>query len=70
MNAIPKILKVFITPVVPIRYPARLAVMKAENPNPRRVRPTAVPRRSGNQRAATATGTPYAIPTPMPPITP
>jgi len=70
MNTMPNIRKVFMTPVVPIRYPAIFAVMKAENPKPRSVSPTAVPRRSGNQRAATATGTPYAIPTPMPPMIP
>jgi hypothetical protein len=54
----PNIRKVGITPYRPRRSPARLPVMSAEIPNPRRVSPRAVPRRSGNQRAARVRGTP------------
>jgi hypothetical protein len=70
MNAIPKKRKVLMTSYAPIKYVAKLAVKKAEKPNPSTVSPTARPLLSGNHLADTATGQPYAIPTPSPPMTP
>jgi hypothetical protein len=46
------------------------AVTNGDTPNPASVSPIASPRRPGNQLPATASGTPYANPTPTPPTTP
>ena len=69
-NAIPKYMNVVNRPTLGMRAPAMFAVRSADPPKPASMRPTARPFLSGNQRAPSDTGQPYARPTPEPAMTP
>ena len=69
-NPAPSIKNALVNPTSSTIVLARGAVISGDNPKPTSTKPTAKPFFSGNHLATTVIGTPYAIPTPAPLITP
>jgi hypothetical protein len=70
INKIPKTLKALRNPIDEERKSMSGPTMAADNPKPNTVKPTASPRFSGNHFPEVTMGALYAIPRPIPVITP